>query len=953
MWIDRVKVWHYGISQRTLRIMLRITTSRGHKAATNYYASGLKKQDYYARDDVASRWRGKLAEELNLSGKITGEDFAALARNRHPETGTKLSLRDSPKRRVGYDFTYNAPKSVSVLYELNGDQDILDAHRNAVAIAMQAVERDAQTLLGKGTQKELTTTGELIWGEFDHYTSRPTASAGGGKPQSDPALHTHAFVFNYTRDPRSGKYRALEMGGAVRNAPYYQALYHGHLSAAMRKAGYPIERKGRFWEVAKFSPQLKAKFSTRSAEIETAIQNEEQKGKTLTDKQKAAVGARTRNDKAKETYSPDELRQKWQERLSPTEAHYLATIKGSSTQEDRDSHTIDAKTCVRHALDHHLERKSAVPEKKMLAEAMRRGYGQITPDAIEAAATQNEDILRADRHYGTYITTRQSVHVERTLIRDAVEGKNTCTPLNTEYKIKTDFLNDQQRQAVQELLTSKDRITLLNGAAGVGKSTLLAEVKAGIEEQGLQVHAFAPSAEASRKVLRDKGFDDADTIARFLLDKERQEAIRNQVVLVDESGMVGAETLARLTAITREKNARLILSGDTRQHNSVEAGDAMHLLATRAELPVTRVEKIVRQRTSPKYQKAVEALAKGDTARGFDRLDRAGAITEIADREKRNNAVATAYLESIEAGRSALVVSPTHREGNEISQTIRGQLKDKSRLKGIEHHFNIIKSLSMTTAQKTDPASYQQGQIIRFHQNAKGGFKAGNRYRVEAITKNGVQVIEENSPAKAEIPLLIDHQHASRFEVFRADKLPICSGEKIRVTAGGRTKDGARINNGTVVSVSGFTKAGDIKLANGNVLDKSFGTLSHGYTRTSHAAQGRDAKDVIIAQSSTSLPASSDKQFYVSASRGVETCRIFTDDKTALKEAIQRSAQRVNAVDIEEGSKSKNFRPAVHNEKKNRRAMLERHQEPTTGYENSRQRAIETQHKGNNHELVR
>ena len=138
--------------------------------------------------------------------------------------------------------------------------------------------------------------------------------------------------------------------------------------------------------------------------------------------------------------------------------------------------------------------------------------------------------------------------------------------------------------------------------------------------------------------------------------------------------------------------------------------------------------------------------------------------------------------------------------------------------------------------------------------------------------------------------------------MYEAGKLPLAPGERIRITQNGQTKDGHRVNNGELRRVRKFTAEGDIVLDNGWVLDKNFGNLAHGYCVTSHSSQGKTIQRLLVAESEASLPAASREQFYVSASRGVEAIKIYTDNKDALMDAVAVSGERPAATDLAKGT---------------------------------------------------
>ena len=146
-------------------------------------------------------------------------------------------------------------------------------------------------------------------------------------------------------------------------------------------------------------------------------------------------------------------------------------------------------------------------------------------------------------------------------------------------------------------------------------------------------------------------------------------------------------------------------------------------------------------------------------------------------------------------------------------------------------------------------------------------------------------------------PLPLDQ--AARFQVYRPETMRLATGDRLRVTADGKTADGRhRLNNGALYTVQGFTAAGDLVVDNGWVIGKDFGHIAYGYVVTSHASQGKTVDKVLIGQSQQSLPASDRQQLYVSVSRGREQAVIFTDDKAALREAVARDRERLTATEV-------------------------------------------------------
>ena len=140
---------------------------------------------------------------------------------------------------------------------------------------------------------------------------------------------------------------------------------------------------------------------------------------------------------------------------------------------------------------------------------------------------------------------------------------------------------------------------------------------------------------------------------------------------------------------------------------------------------------------------------------------------------------------------------------------------------------------------------------------------------------------------------------AQRFEVYRPVQLALAVGDRVRVTAGGKTKDGKhRLSNGSLLTVQGFTKRGDIIVNHGWVIDRDFGHLTHGYAITTHASQGVTVDKVFIGMSSESFPATNRATGYVAVTRGREQVQIFTDDKKSCCKAISRPDDPMSATEL-------------------------------------------------------
>ena len=492
-------------------------------------------------------------------------------------------------------------------------------------------------------------------------------------------------------------------------------------------------------------------------------------------------------------------------------------------------------------------------------------------------------LIRGEHAGRKVATTHDMKDVESRLIAYARNGRGRLRPLGDPKRpCRRGWFNDGQKAAVAHVLGSRDRVTVIRGVAGTGKTTLEKELGEALAEGGIKVVALAQSVGASRDALRKEGgFPEADTVARFLKDKEMQISARNGVVLVDEAGLLGSQEMLQIFNMAREVGARVVLVGDRKQHRSVSAGEPLKLLEEMAGLPVVEVTEIMRQ--SGDYRKAAIALSEGRTDDGFLELDKLGWIREVPDAE-RYKQMAVAYLEAVQEKnrdgeyKSALVVSPTHAEAGRITGAIRLKLHEEGQLAD-EHVMATWMPAQLTEPEKADAANYEPGDMLQFHQHV-AGHKSGSRMMVGDGNK---------------LPI----QHADRFQVYRPGLLKLAAGDRIRITANGKTKDGKHaLSNGALFTVKGFTRHGDPITDKGWVIAKDFGHIAHGYAVTSYAGQGKSVDKVFVGMASESFPATNQRAAYVAWTRGKEQLMVFTDNKKELLKAVQRPDEPLSATEL-------------------------------------------------------
>ncbi len=869
--------------------MIRMVQSVSAAHAKSYYSDALLKSDYYLEDqELGGAFRGRLADRLGLGGKATKEQFFALCENLNPTTGKQLTPRKNENRTTGYDINFHVPKSVSIVHVLSGDDHILEAFQKSVSETMADIEADAQARIRKDGVYADRTTGELLWIDFIHQTARPVE---GQDP--DPHLHAHCYVFNATwdKEENGGRCKAGQFRGIMRDMPYYRARFHKRLSDRLIAQGYQIRRTKNAFEIEGVPQRIIDHFSKRTDEIGRIA-----KEKGITDaKALDELGAKTRAKKQKGV-SMAELKKNWRSQIAAL---------GSSQKEGslpirhgpaRNEQLPVAEMCLEYAMKLHFEKASVVPDRRLLATAYTQGIGAplVTIDDLDKRFENDPSVLRIEEKGQLVSTTKEILKEEKRMVVLAQSGKGQMTPLYAEApKVQ---LKDQQGDAVKHILTTTDRVSIIRGAAGSGKTTLMREAVSWMKKAGKEVTVVAPTSAAARDVLRGEGFEKAQTVAALWLSKELQVGLQDGVLWVDEAGMLGTSDMTDLLELATKKNARLILGGDTRQHSSVVRGDALRILSKVGGIKTAEVAKIYRQKDET-YKSAVGDLFSGRVRQAFEKLESMNAVVEV-DAKRPNDRLIEDYIQSVKKGRNALAISPTNEHRQELTAGIRKRMRTEGMIGKKEITVDRLENKYLSAVEKDDWKTYKPGQAIQFVQNTSG-IQRGSQWTVKSVAENQV-LLAGKMGKKAELPL----GRVQCFDVLERAEIPLSKGDTVKITRNGFDLEKKRMDNGQMLEVVAVRKNGQVELQNKVSkqryhINDEFGHLDHAHCVTSYASQGKTVDDVFIAQPAATFSGTNAKQFYVSVSRAKEGVKIYTDDKKTLLAHAKRSGDRTAALEVE------------------------------------------------------
>ena len=331
--------------------------------ATVYFDEHLSHNDYYTQGEVeVGRWIGEGAQRLALmeGQAVEREAFMDLCDNLNPLTTTRLTqrLNSNGNRRVFFDFTCSAPKSISIMAVTMGDARIVEAHQLAARFALKELERFAAARIRTNGSQQDRETGNIVAGEFLHDSSRAL----------DPQLHTHFTIFNATFDPAEQRWKALQTDQMFAATHYATEVYRNDLAARLHALGYETVRtSGRSrdsFEIKGVSPEVCRRFSKRAEERDAMVaQMERELGRKLSNNEISHAVHQTRSRKLK-GITTAEVRRRQLAQLSRPEIAALQAVRRAADGSPRPfAQRAGEEESLDHATRHVFERRSVVSKE--------------------------------------------------------------------------------------------------------------------------------------------------------------------------------------------------------------------------------------------------------------------------------------------------------------------------------------------------------------------------------------------------------------------------------------------------------------------------------------------------------------------------------------------------------------------------------------------------------------
>ena len=924
-------------------------------------AQGYYEKDSYYTQEGKGRWSGALAKEQGREGEIDPEDWknAVWGKDR---VGNELVTYEARKytqpdgtvkvqdKEGGTDITYSLPKGFSLIVEAYKDSEdprlreladkIMTAHHDAVAKTNQYIEQNlVAARVWKDRCVELEFTGTAAFGNYDQHISR----------EQDPQTHTHSFLLNMTRTA-DGKWRAIDNKPLFENQKYLGQMHMSEFAVQLKEQGVPLlDRSHGNVELAGMPAEVIDHASARSQQIKERLPELRQLYPNASEsKLKEIACLATRRKKELVTDVREwraDLRSEFRRLGFPDKdiADRIDLAKASA-REKYNQHPV-AQDAIVKAADVLSYGESVFSKQDLVLQTAQLYPTAYRIDDLSRAADMllkdggNLRNLSAD---GRHITTAGMERIEAQNIVMVRQGIGTKPPIMADIRAKEKAeairisddrgLTKSQREAFTTVMSTSDRVVIMQGYAGTGKTTLFKELKREFEAGGLGVRGLAFTGKAAGELKNASGIE-SSTIHSYLLHEDSMHA--DTVYVIDEASMVGSRQLHRLLHMAEVSGSRVILSGDRWQIPSTAAGRPFADIQDDQRTASAYLTDIVRQREGSAEHVISRAFVERNAERIIDALEKAGAVHYERDDLKRCE---NAFHEVMKDWKNTISMATTNVQVREGGDRFHAALRERGEIGEKEVTVSIKEPISFRTdAERHFVQNYQDGDYIQINKKWKGVPNRGttlliigrdeSRGLLFATRNTMVRTYAEDSRDQT-ISSITDgdrhisvsfvnkytidlKEHGMDISAYRERQIPLSQGEKImflKNSLHGSGKLGVR--NGDMAFVRQISDDGMhmlvdriIDLKQGATeeirvpLDKYnyfrygyVGTVDKSQGTTAPRAVGRDLEDF--------------QRTYVAGTRENQELSLHFKDPEALREALNTYLTKSSSWEINKANNS-------------------------------------------------
>jgi len=689
------------------------------------YYEELASEGYYeAGGEPSGYFLGSGAKALSLNGVIQGGQLKLMLEGFHPATEKPLSSNVGEGHRAGYDLSFSAPKSVSTVWASTQDEylrnAIQQAQQEAVERAIKYIEESGIAEVRRGHNGVERNPAKLIAAGYEHGTSRTW----------DPQLHTHTLIASHGIDVSDGSIKSLESQKFWAHQKEIGAVYRAELAEAMKELGFSIEREGQAFRLIGSNEGLEKEWSKRREMIEKRMDE------TGYHSAKAAEIANLDTRQAKGYINRSELMETWKEDAIRHEFD-VESIRGM----DKTNLVFDPKE----ALQSLTELQAVFTETNLKAAIMQglQGIGTADDldDSIEDLVADGELILLGKNHAGMLqMTTREMLKLEEMAVCFAKENQNDDSHDVSNEAIENAISNkegisEEQQQALRHICDG-GQVVSVTGAAGTGKSFMLAAAKDVYQAEGFNVIGCSLSGKAAAELESGSGIK-SQTIHSLVIELEnaKRQLSSKDILVMDEAGMTDTRLMSRVIEQVDKAGAKLILVGDTQQLQSIGAGGVFGKISHE----IGSAEILTVRRQQVEWQKAAAMdIRSGHSVQALKAFNEHDRLIISKSNSEAHQSVVEAWKQADSDISEKLMIAGKRVDVASLNREARVQLQASGRLKG-----EVPVSLKDSVTAQVRTLNLANGDRLRLTKNDKSmEVKNGDLATVKRLefTKCGLRI---------------------------------------------------------------------------------------------------------------------------------------------------------------------------------------------------------------------
>ncbi len=877
-----------------------------------------KKDSYYC--NAPGEFHGKISKEMGLAGvEMTEEMYQDLKAGRDPTTKEQLvATGPNGEHRAGWDITLSPEKSYSVLWATGTAEQRQTIENKIVkpAVNYMLTYNEKNLIQARNSEGEAYRTGQMLAWTQTHYSNR----------EGDINLHVHCVIFNITRDPETGQFKAVHSDGLLKRE-HMISVFESALSHYSREAGLAVENykpehgSGRsvYTRLSGVDQGLIDIASKRTHQIEEYFKAHEKELREKypgADKGALMKIATIETRQEKHDLTQEQIRENYLQEIKEAGYEKSDVWKGIQraaeiSKNESFQPKLTEKDYVMTAVKSLSENEAVISRENIITAANRISNGQVFTEKIQNIINELQEtkelkdlglVSIKGKGLVNYNSTPEMMTKERNIEKtiEGGKGKNNA-PYTKEQagevvsKINNKLTKDQ-KGAASFILSSGDNIIGIQGHPGSGKSTMFNTTRQAFEIEGYTIYGLAPTGKAAQGLEKSSGIK-SETIDSFLLKSNSEEKITSgkNVFVVDEVSMLGSIKMnSMLEKIQNEygKDSKIILCGDIKQCPPISAGIPFKDMIERGHINYYEMKETVRFKTEQTKEISAAIIDK-DTDKVFERLKEDGAIKEITDRQERINSAAGKYL-SIE-NKNKAILALTRQDCRDLNEAVRAGLKEQGEISKEEYTFTVKESKNLQEIEKHISHNYGIGDYIYF--NKAGGERAGTQGVITEVNnkENIITFIREKDGEERKIELV---RHGDKITAYEHREIQLSRGDKVVFM---KNDEHRGVSNSTVAEIKKIDENGKATFQTDSGkkttfnLNQDYNYISHGYALTVHKGQGETYKHTISYLDSTN-EMTNQQLFGVAMTRATHENSVFVDNIERVQEQAGHEMEKTSTL---------------------------------------------------------